>query len=291
MIRRIEITVIERNGPDDTFGWGVVFSDETLRNLEGADPLSKQEILESFAHWDDIDIHFKGRVITSGGHGFCGIERRHLLNILQRRAMALGVELIFQRELDDVAAFPDADLIVAADGINSRVRGRYAAHFKPTIDVRKNKFIWLGTHRMFQAFTFIFVETAYGWFQAHAYRFNHDTSTFIVETTEPNWRAAGLDQLDTAGTIGFCERLFAALAAGTPADGEHEPSARIAMAQLPARGQRELGDGQCRADGRCRPFRAFLHRLRHQTCAGGCDRAGTRVRHARNRRAGRTCRL
>ena len=202
------IAVFERNGPDDTFGWGVVFSDETLRNLEGADPLSKQEILESFAHWDDIDIHFKGRVITSGGHGFCGIERRHLLNILQRRAMALGVELLFQRELDDAAAFPDADLIVAADGINSRVRGRYAAHFKPTIDVRKNRFIWLGTHRMFQAFTFIFVETAYGWFQAHAYRFNHDTSTFIVETTEQNWRAAGLDQLDTAGTIGFCERLF-----------------------------------------------------------------------------------
>jgi anthraniloyl-CoA monooxygenase len=202
------ITVFERNGPDDTFGWGVVFSDETLRNLEGADPLSKLEILESFAHWDDIDIHFKGRVITSGGHGFCGIERRHLLNILQRRAMALGVELLFQREVDDFAAFPDADLIVAADGINSRVRGRYAAHFKPTIDVRKNRFIWLGTHRMFQAFTFIFVETAYAWFQAHAYRFNHDTSTFIVETTEQNWRAAGLDQLDTAGTIGFCERLF-----------------------------------------------------------------------------------
>jgi anthraniloyl-CoA monooxygenase len=147
-------------------------------------------------------------VITSGGHGFCGIERRHLLNILQRRAMALGVELLFQQELDDVAAFPDADLIVAADGVNSKVRGRYAAHFKPTIDVRKNRFIWLGTHRMFQAFTFIFVETAHGWFQAHAYRFNHDTSTFIVETTEQNWRAAGLDQLDTAGAIRFCERLF-----------------------------------------------------------------------------------
>jgi anthraniloyl-CoA monooxygenase len=203
------ITVIERNRSDDTFGWGVVFSDETLRNLEGADPPSKQEILDSFAHWDDIDIHFKGRVITSGGHGFCGIERRHLLNILQRRAASLGVELIFQREVDDVAAFPDADLIVAADGINSRIRNRYATHFKPEIDIRSNKFVWLGTHRMFQAFTFIFVETEYGWFQAHAYRFNHDTSTFIVETTEPNWRAAGLDQLDAADTNAFCERLFA----------------------------------------------------------------------------------
>jgi anthraniloyl-CoA monooxygenase len=203
------ITVIERNRSDDTFGWGVVFSDETLRNLEGADPPSKQEILDSFAHWDNIDIYFKGRVITSGGHGFCGIERRHLLNILQRRAASLGVELIFQREVDDVAAFPGADLIVAADGINSRIRNRYATHFKPEIDIRKNKFVWLGTHRMFQAFTFIFVETEFGWFQAHAYRFNHDTSTFIVETTEPNWRAAGLDQLGAADTNAFCERLFA----------------------------------------------------------------------------------
>jgi anthraniloyl-CoA monooxygenase len=203
------ITVIERNRADDTFGWGVVFSDETLRNLEGADPASKQEILDSFAHWDDIDIHFKGRVITSGGHGFCGIERRHLLNILQRRAAGLGVELVFQREANDLAGLADADLIVAADGINSRIRGHYAAHFKPTIDVRRNKFVWLGTHRMFEAFTFIFVETEYGWFQAHAYRFNRDTSTFIVETTEANWRSAGLDQLDASATTDFCERLFA----------------------------------------------------------------------------------
>ena len=203
------ITVIERNRPYDTFGWGVVFSDETLRNLEGADPASKQEILDSFAHWDDIDIHFKGRTITSGGHGFCGIERRHLLNILQHRAEALGVELVFQREVDDVTEFADADLIVAADGINSRIRGRYAAHFRPQIDLRTNRFVWLGTHRVFAAFTFIFVETEFGWFQAHAYRFNADTSTFIVETTEAAWRAAGLDRLDVAGTIAFCEQLFA----------------------------------------------------------------------------------
>jgi anthraniloyl-CoA monooxygenase len=203
-----QITVLERNRPYDTFGWGVVFSDETLRNLEGADPESKQEILDSFAHWDDIDIHFKGRVITSGGHGFCGIERKHLLNILQRRAVALGVELVFEREVEDIAAFRDADLIVAADGINSRIRTCHAAHFQPQIDVRKNKFVWLGTHRTFEAFTFIFVETEFGWFQAHAYRFDRDTSTFIVETTEANWRAAGLDQLDAPGTIDFCERLF-----------------------------------------------------------------------------------
>jgi anthraniloyl-CoA monooxygenase len=203
------ITVIERNRPYDTFGWGVVFSDETLRNLEGADPPSKQQILDSFAHWDDIDIHFRGRTITSGGHGFCGIERKHFLNILQRRAEELGVELIFQREVEDVAEFPGADLIVAADGINSRIRSRYAAHFKPHIDIRTNKFVWLGTNRIFAAFTFIFVETEFGWFQAHAYRFDNTTSTFIVETTDQNWRAAGLDQVDTAGTVAFCERLFA----------------------------------------------------------------------------------
>ena len=203
------ITVIERNRPGDTFGWGVVFSDETLRHLEGADPASKQEILDSFAHWDDIDIHFKGRVITSGGHGFCGIERRHLLDILRRRAEALGVELIFQREVDDIGEFADADLIVAADGINSRIRERHAEHFRPAIDLRSNRFVWLGTHRLFEAFTFIFVETEFGWFQAHAYRFNDTTSTFIVETTETAWRAAGLDQCDTAGTIAFCDHLFA----------------------------------------------------------------------------------
>lgn len=203
------ITVVERNRPYDTFGWGVVFSDETLRNLEGADPESTQEILDSFARWDDIDIHFKGRVITSGGHGFCGIERKHLLNILQRRAEDLGVELVFQREVDDIADFADADLIVAADGINSRIRNRYAAQFKPTVQVAQNRFVWLGTHRVFEAFTFIFVQTEFGWFQAHAYRFNDDTSTCIVETTDANWRAAGLDRLDIAGTIAFCERLFA----------------------------------------------------------------------------------
>jgi anthraniloyl-CoA monooxygenase len=203
------ITVIERNRPGDTFGWGVVFSDETMRNLEGADPPSRQEILDGFAHWDDIDIHFKGRVITSGGHGFCGIARRQLLEILQRRAVALGVELVFEREADDLADFADADLIVAADGINSRIRTRCAAHFQPEIELRSNRFIWLGTHRLFAAFTFIFVPTEFGWFQAHAYRFDSDTSTFIVETTEAAWRAAGLDQLDTAGAIAFCERLFA----------------------------------------------------------------------------------
>jgi anthraniloyl-CoA monooxygenase len=203
------ITVIERNRPHDTFGWGVVFSDETLRNLEGGDPESQARIASSFAHWDDIDIHFKGRVITSGGHGFCGIGRRHLLDILQHRAAELGVELCFEREVDGSDAFADADLVVAADGINSRIRTQHAAHFRPTIDLQRNKFIWLGTRRCFSAFTFIFVPTEWGWFQAHAYRFNQDTSTFIVETREETWRAAGLAAMTTDASVAFCERLFA----------------------------------------------------------------------------------
>jgi len=141
------VSVIERNGADDIFGWGVVFSDETLRNLKGGDPQTEQRISDSFAHWDDIDIHFKGRVIRSGGHGFCGIERKRLRNILQERAAELGVELIFQREVQDVTDFTDADLIVAADGINSTIRTRYADHFQPSIEMRTNRFAWLGTHK------------------------------------------------------------------------------------------------------------------------------------------------
>jgi anthraniloyl-CoA monooxygenase len=210
------VSVIERNRRDDTFGWGVVFSDETLRNLKGGDPQTEQRISDSCAHWDDIDIHFKGRVIRSGGHGFCGIERKRLLNILQERASGLGVELIFGREVQDVTEFADADLIVAADGINSTIRTRYADHFQPSIEVRSNRFAWLGTHRLFEAFTFIFVETEWGWFQAHAYRFNADTSTFIVETREETWRAAGLDGMDVPESVAFCERLFAPWLDGNP---------------------------------------------------------------------------
>ena len=207
--RAHRVSVIERNRADDTFGWGVVFSDETLRNLKGGDPQTERYISDSFVHWDDIDIHFKGRVIRSGGHGFCGIERKRLLDILHERAAELGVELIFQREVRDVTEFADADLIVAADGINSTIRTRYAEHFGPSIDERTNRFAWLGTHKLFNAFTFIFVETEWGWFQAHAYRFNGDTSTFIVETREATWRAAGLDQMDVPQSVAFCERMFA----------------------------------------------------------------------------------
>jgi anthraniloyl-CoA monooxygenase len=203
------VTVYERNRPDDTFGWGVVFSDQTLENMRDGDDLSQQRIIDSFFHWDDIEVNFKGHTIASHGHGFCGIERKQLLAILQERARDLGVELVFEREVADIAAFVDAELIVAADGINSRVRAAYAEHFQPEIDWRRNKFVWLGTTRKFAAFTFAFVQTEWGWFQAHAYRFNDTTSTFIVETREESWRGAGLERADTAATLAFCHRLFA----------------------------------------------------------------------------------
>ncbi len=212
-----EITVYERNRPYDTFGWGVVFSEETLRNLKGGDAESQQAIIDSFAHWDDIDVHFKGRVLTSSGHGFCGIGRRHLLNILQRRAKDLGVNLAFETEVEpDLSRFADCDLIIAADGLNSKIRTQFAGHFQPSIDRRRNKFVWLGTKKRFDAFTFIFEQTEWGWFQAHAYRFDNDTSTFIIETTEENWRRAGLDGAGTDATIAFGERLFGRYLDGNP---------------------------------------------------------------------------
>ena len=211
-----EITVYERNRPHDTFGWGVVFSDQTLENLKGGDPVSQSRIIDSFAHWDDIDVHFKDRCITSGGHGFCGIARRHLLSILQDRAAELGVDLRFEQEVGSLDSFADADLIVAADGINSRIRTAHADHFRPQVAWQANKFTWLGTTKLFEAFTFIFVETEWGWFQAHAYRFDQQTSTFIVETRDETWHAAGLAEADTVATLAFCERLFASWLDGAP---------------------------------------------------------------------------
>jgi len=154
-----DITILERNRPDDTFGWGVVFSDATLGNFAQADPQTHAEILRNFHHWDDIDIFFKGTKITSSGHGFCGIGRRKLLNILQARAAALGVNQIFETEVAADAPLADADLIVAADGVNSTLRRQHAEHFKPDIDVRKCRYIWLGSHRRLDAFTFAFEQT------------------------------------------------------------------------------------------------------------------------------------
>jgi|SRR5713226_6146396 len=209
-----EIRILERNQPDDTFGWGVVFSDETLGNIAAADPETYQEITSAFAHWTDIDIHYRGEVLTSTGHGFSGLARRRLLEILQARARGLGVELEFEKEVADLEAFTDADLIVVADGVNSRIRELYAAKFEPEIDWRPNRFTWLGTTRPFPAFTFLFKEDRHGLWRAHAYRFDTHHSTFIVETTEATWRRAGLDRASEDESTTFCERLFAEELAG-----------------------------------------------------------------------------
>ena len=203
------IEVFERNRPDDTFGWGVVFSDQTMANFQAADPESHAAILANFHHWDDIAIYFGGRRLVSGGHGFCGIARKRLLGLLQERARELGVVQHFQHEVEDESAFADADLIVAADGINSRTRSRHAQIFRPDIDVRRCRFIWLGTTRPFAEFTFAFRETEHGWFQIHAYQFSAELSTVIVETREETWAAHGLERASSAESIAFCEALFA----------------------------------------------------------------------------------
>ena len=183
-----EIIVIERNTPDNTFGWGVVFSDATIQNLRDNDPASAQAIFDSFAHWDDIDVHLKSQTVTSGGHGFCGISRSRMLDILQNRATELGIEITYEKEVESLEPYLGYDLVVAADGINSRVRETYAEKFEPSIDLRKNRFIWLGTHHKFDAFTFIFIETEHGWVWAHAYRFDDNTCTFIVEMSDDTWQ-------------------------------------------------------------------------------------------------------
>lgn len=214
-----EVTVVERNGRADSFGWGVVFSDQTLGKLQAADAASAAAILGAFKHWDDIAIHFKGRTVTSGGHGFCGIARRRLLAILQARCEEVGVRLLFDTPVDDGLALArrfDADLLLAGDGIHSRIRTRHAATFQPQIDQRHCRYVWLGTTRRFDAFTFAFEHTEEGWFQAHAYRYDDTTSTFIVETPESVWRTAGLEELDTGQTLAFCERLFARHLDGHP---------------------------------------------------------------------------
>ena len=192
--------VVERNRRDDTFGWGVVFSDQTLGNLEAADPATAREIAGAFHHWDDIDVHFRGRTITSGGHGFCGIGRKRLLGILQARCEALGVELVFEPEVDDDEA--------EARGVRRRPRDRRRRHQQPRPRALRRDLPARRRHcaaaassgsarrKRFDAFTFAFVETPHGWFQAHAYQFDGETSTFIVETPEETWRAAGLDAMD-----------------------------------------------------------------------------------------------
>jgi anthraniloyl-CoA monooxygenase len=204
-----QITVVERNRPYDTFGWGVVFSDQTLGNLQSSDPVSAAQILGAFYHWDDVEVNIRGHKVRSGGHGFCGIGRKRLLNILQQRCEDLGVKLAFETDVQGDEQYPEADLIIACDGLNSRIRSKYAATYQPDIDMRLCRFVWLGTHKLFEAFTFAFEETEHGWFQAHAYRFDDTTSTFIIEAPESVWLKAGFDTMEKEECIAYCERLFA----------------------------------------------------------------------------------
>ncbi len=203
------ITVLERNKPDDTFGWGVVFSKDTMGNLEEADPESYTSICKNFAYWDDIETWVGGACVASTGHGFCGLSRRRFLMLLHERCRDLGVRLEFERDVRSLADAPRADLIVAADGANSVIREALAPHFKPKIDWRACRFCWLGTTRPLRAFTFIFTENEHGLFQVHAYPFEEGLSTWIVECREETWRKAGLDAATEDQTVAYCERLFA----------------------------------------------------------------------------------
>jgi len=203
-----EITVRERDPRGNTYGWGVVFSEGTLQNLEEADPKSFEQITESFAYWDDLQVFHDGEVVRSSGHGYCGLARTELLEILGERALELGVDVRWEEPVEDLDELDDPDLIVAADGMHSGIRHQYADRFAPDVDRRSNKFIWLGTRRTFDAFTFFFEETDAGWFVAHCYQFNDEYSTFIVECTDETWRGAGLVDMPKSEAVAFCEDLF-----------------------------------------------------------------------------------
>jgi anthraniloyl-CoA monooxygenase len=207
-----EITLLERNRSDDTFGWGVVLSDETLSNMAANDPVSEATIRGNFAYWDDVAVVHKGTRTVSSGHGFCGIGRKQLLLDLQSRARDLGVDLQFETIAQPAATYmDDYDIVVAADGLNSAVRQEFAEHFKPEIDTRLNKFVWLGTHQKFDdAFTFIFEKTAHGWVWAHAYQFDADTATFIVECSQKTYDAFGFGSMSKEESVATCEAIFAA---------------------------------------------------------------------------------
>jgi len=203
----VQVSVLERNAPDATFGWGVVFSEETLGALRDADHETHLAITDTFARWDRVDIRYGGRVLTSRGHSFSAIARKRLLEILQERCLALGADLRFHQEVGSVPE--DADLVVGADGVNSLVRRAYEPDFRTRIAPEGCKYAWFGTPLVFDAFTFVFRETEHGLFQVHAYPFDERTSTFIVECREDTWRRAGLDECDEDESLAFCERLFA----------------------------------------------------------------------------------
>ena len=207
-----DITVVERNRPNDTFGWGVVFSDETMQNLKKSDPVSAETMIGELIHWDMIDCYINGEMERSDGHGFIGIGRKRMLQILYQRAQQLGVNLQFETEFElaDIdGKYADADLVVAADGLNSKVRNNNLEAFDCDIDVRPNKFVWLGTNQNFRdAFTFIFEKTEHGWIWVHAYQFDENTSTFIVECQPDVYDALGFEQMSHEESAETCRKIF-----------------------------------------------------------------------------------
>ncbi len=205
-----QVTVYERNRAQDTFGFGVVFSDETLENVGEADPETNQVMAAAAARWEDIEIHYRGTVMRSTGHRFSGVERKTLLELLGRRAQSLGVAIHWQQEIRDLTDcdLPSADLIVAADGAASPIRDRLSDRFEPQLDWRRNRFVWLGSTRPFPAFTFYFKPSPAGLWRAHAYQYAPGRSTFIVEAREETWQASGLDENDEQATVAYLERLF-----------------------------------------------------------------------------------
>ncbi|HEY0003969.1 MAG TPA: FAD-dependent monooxygenase [Pyrinomonadaceae bacterium] len=204
-----EVTVFERNGPNDTFGWGVVFSDKTLSYLRENDEESYLEITNSFEMWDNVDVVHRDEKITIRGNRFSGIARIALLNILQQRSQALGVDLRFRTEISEVEEYATCDLLVGADGINSIVRLRYQDFFQPQLSLGKNRYIWYGTHRLFHGLTLTFREHEAGAFAAHSYKFNKRTSTFIVECSEETWTNAGFERMSDAETRAYLAEVFA----------------------------------------------------------------------------------
>ncbi len=206
-----DITVYERNRSDDTFGFGVVFSDETLDNFQTYDPESYDAIVDAFAYWDEIDFVLHGETIRSSGHGFCGCGRVELLLILQNRCRALGVDMHFETEIDDPGQFADADLIVGADGINSRVREIHREHFRPQFEWRRNRFTWLGSTKPYDAFTFDFTTNEHGIWVLGAYQYNADMSTWVVEAPETTWENAKseVENFGDDEMLAYMENLWA----------------------------------------------------------------------------------
>src|SRR5207244_9148336 len=206
---RWEIAVHERNRADDTFGFGVVFSDETLGAFRDYAPPSYESIRRRFAYWGDVDVVYKGRVLRCGGNGFCGCSRVALLNILQDRGRELGVQMRFQREVEGLEEFAESDLVVVADGINSRIREKYKDHFQPSVDLRPNKFTWLGSTKSLAAFKYFFRETPEGVLLAHGFEYAPDRSTWVIEMDEQTWRNFGFDKLSETEMLPVLERVFA----------------------------------------------------------------------------------